>query len=309
MATRLPRKPRPPRVFPKVIYGFEHDTWLAADLARELNAEYRTILVHTFPDGESKVTVPKGAHSAAVCCSLDQPNRRLIEVFLAASALRDQGVRTLELVAPYLPYMRQDKAFHPGEAVSQKVIGGLLSQTFDRFIAVDPHLHRVKTLRRVFNGKPALALTAARAMASHFRDRSPDSDAVALGPDIESTPLVRAFAKAAGIQWAVASKKRRGDHDVDISLPDGVVFDRRSVVIVDDIVSSGTTIKTLARALKSAGAREVEVYVTHAVFDEKASRAFKRAGIERVFSCDGVHHASNAVSLAPLLAEGLMKCL
>ena len=308
MATQLPRKAGSLRVRPDVIFGFEQDNWLAADLARELGVEYRTIAVHTFPDGESKVTVPGGAGYAAICRSLDHPNAKLIEIILAASALRDQGAQTLVLVAPYLPYMRQDKAFHAGEAVSQKVVGGLLSQAFDKFIAVDPHLHRVKALESVFGGKPARALTAAGVMAGHFSSRKVDPNTLAIGPDIESTPLVRAFAKASGIQWAAASKNRHGDQDVDISLPPDVVFGRRPIVIVDDIISSGATIKTLSRMLKAAGARRVEVYVTHALFDEKTRRAFMRAGIENVFSCDGIHHASNAVSLAPLLAEGLKKC-
>lgn len=307
MATRLPRKARPLPGRPDAIYGFERDNWLAADLARELGIEYRTIGVHTFPDGETKVTVMASGGSAAICCALDHPNGKLVEVLLAGSALRDQGARSLALVAPYLPYMRQDKAFRTGEAISQKVLGTLLSRAFDRFIAVDPHLHRVKALETVFDGKPSRSLTAARAMASHFCNRKVAADTIAIGPDIESTPLVRAFAKAAGIPWAVAKKRRGGDHDVDISLPGGVTFNRLSVLIVDDIVSSGTTIKTLTRMLQGAGARRVEVYVTHAIFDEKTGRALKRAGIERVFSCDGIHHPTNAVSLAPLLAEGLLK--
>jgi ribose-phosphate pyrophosphokinase len=290
---------------PYVVFGFEDGNNLARDLAHACAAEYRAIAVHAFPDGESKVTVPGRARHAVICRALNNPNQTLIEVLLAASVLRKQGAKTITLAAPYMPYMRQDKAFHPGEAISQRVVGGLLAEAFDRFIAVDPHLHRVKTLNEVFGGKPSLALTAATAMAQHLALRKPQPDAIAVGPDIESRPVVRAFAQAAGIEWTAASKNRRGDRDVTLTLPARVDFRARPAVIVDDIVSSGATIMNLARMLKERGAKSVEVYVTHAMYDQQTARGLRRAGISRVFSCGGIPHPSNAVSLAPVLAEAL----
>jgi ribose-phosphate pyrophosphokinase len=287
-----------------VVFGFETDNWLAADLARELDVEYRTIKVHVFPDGDTKVSVPGKARYPVICRALHDPNAKLIELLLAGSVLKDQRAEPVTLVAPYLPYMRQDKAFHRGEAVSQKVVGRMLADAFDRFIAVDPHLHRVAVLDKVFSGKPALALTAAPDMAKHLAHRRPDRTTLVVGPDIESTPLAESFANAAGLSWVTARKNRGGDRDVRIALPAGVDFNR-PVVIVDDIISSGTTIATLARLLKAAGSPRIEVYVTHALFDDKVVRTLKRAGVERTFSCDGIPHISNTISLAPLIAQGL----
>jgi ribose-phosphate pyrophosphokinase len=200
--------------------------------------------------------------------------------------------------------MRQDKAFHRGEAVSQKVVGHLLPEAFDRFVAVDPHLHRVAALDDVFSGKPALTLSAACEMAKHVQNRDLDPNTLVIGPDIESTPLAKTVAESANISGITARKVRRGDRHVNIALPAGTDF-KRPILIVDDIISSGTTIAALARMLKAAGARRIEAYTTHALFDDKIVRALKRAGIDRTYSCDSVPHVSNAISLAHLIAEGL----
>ena len=292
---------------PDVVFGFADSAAPAQDFARHVGAAYRDVEVHAFPDGESRVTVPGTAQHPVFFRSLNQPNEKLIEVLLAGSVLRERGVRGITLIAPYLAYMRQDIAFHPGEAVSQKVIGSLLADMFDRFVSVDPHLHRVATLDAVFAGKPALSLTAAAHMAGHFLARPTSADALVVGPDVESGPVVEAFATAAGRSWTTALKVRHGDHDVRISLPPHMNVAGRPVVIVDDIISSGTTIMTMAKLVKAAGAPRVDVYTTHALFDQASGQAMIEAGVDHIFSCDSVSHPSNAIALAPLLAEGISK--
>ena len=130
-----------PEVDVVLILGFD-DYWQGAKaLANELTLPCSKVAVHHFPDGESKVTLPVDLPPAVIVCrSLHRPNEKLLELILVAETARAMGVKRLLLVAPYLCYMRQDIAFHPGEAVSQKIIGGLLAQYFDDVITVDPHL-------------------------------------------------------------------------------------------------------------------------------------------------------------------------
>lgn len=104
----------------------------AQRLARSTALPYAEINVHQFPDDESKLTLPvELPNHVIIYRSLDHPNDKLLEVLLAAHGLREQSIQTLTLVAPYLCYMRQDKAFHPGEIVSQRAIGQLLAEHFD----------------------------------------------------------------------------------------------------------------------------------------------------------------------------------
>jgi ribose-phosphate pyrophosphokinase len=290
---------------PDRVFGFEDSAGPAEALAKSLGAAYETIEVHYFPDSECRVRIKGRARKPAIYRPLHFPNPKLIEILLAASVLRDDGAGDICLIAPYLPYMRQDIAFRPGEAVSQKVIGRLLANAFDRLVAVDPHLHRTPRLSDVFGGKPALALSGAPAIVGHLKTRQVPANVLVMGPDEESEPLARAVAEPLGLPLAVAAKVRKGDRDVAITLPPDLDVDRRSVIIVDDMITSGATIVTLARSLRDIGAKSVDVYTTHALFDDRAAKAFAAAGIRRVVSCDGIPHPSNDISIAGVLAEGL----
>ena len=101
----------------------------AMRLAARLAVPAHEIALHRFPDGELRVTVGPATPTTIVYASLDQPNEKLIALLFAAEALRREGAKRLVLVAPYLCYMRQDAAFRPGEAISQRVIGRLIDNT------------------------------------------------------------------------------------------------------------------------------------------------------------------------------------
>ena len=137
-------------------------------LAARLGIALHEIDVHRFPDGELRVTVGPAAPTTIIFTSLDQPNDKLLAILFAAEALRRGGATRLVLVAPYLCYMRQDAAFHPGEAISQRVIGRLIAQTVDRVITVDAHLHRTKNIADVFPGIEADDLSAMPAIADYL---------------------------------------------------------------------------------------------------------------------------------------------
>src|SRR5690606_8630460 len=142
------------------VFGFRESAEQAARLAAELDVPFGEVAVHRFPDGESLVRVDPPPATAILYRSLDDPNPKLFELLLAASALRDSGARRVLLVAPYLAYMRQDIAFQPGEAVSQRVIGKLLAAHFDAVMTVDPHLHRTRSLEAIMPGIRVASISA-----------------------------------------------------------------------------------------------------------------------------------------------------
>jgi ribose-phosphate pyrophosphokinase len=161
----------------------------ARRLAARLSLPLDEIALHRFPDDELRVTVAAAAATTIVFASLDQPNDKLLALLFAAEALRRGGAGRLVLAAPYLCYMRQDTAFHQGEAISQKVVGKLLAASFDRVVTVDAHLHRTKDIRDVFPGIEAENLSAMPAIADALRG-SLDRKTVIVGPDAESAPWV-----------------------------------------------------------------------------------------------------------------------
>lgn len=288
------------------VYGFPESGEGARRLADALKVPCHIAELHRFPDGESLVRLPEPVERAVVYRSLDRPNDKLVELTLAASVLRRQGATELCLVAPYMAYMRQDAVFRPGEPVSQTVVGDWLGRLFDRFVCVEPHLHRTHTLDEVFVGRPSLCLSGAGAIAERLRVDGTAPDAVIVGPDEEAAPLVEAVAGPLGLTPLIGRKERRGDRDVTVTLPPGAPLAGRPVVIVDDVISSGETIFSCARAARAAGAASIRVFGVHALFDAAVGARFEAEGLGTPLSCDGVPHPSNALPLARLIADALV---
>lgn len=287
----------------ELLLAFADERAFARRLAAALGCRWQLIERHAFPDGETRLRLPPALPArVALLRGLQRPNERLAELLIAAPAARELGARRLALVSPYLGYMRQDMAFRPGEAVSQRHVGAALAAWFDAVVTVDPHLHRVASMDAVVPGRRGVALSAAPllgALAAR-RARRP----LLLGPDAEAGPWVRAAAQAAGLDAATCTKLRRGDRRVQVRLPP-LDFGGREVVLVDDVASTARTLAAAARALRVRGAAAVDVAVSHALFVGDAGAVLAGAGVRRVWSSDTVPHPSNAVSVAALVAAAL----
>lgn len=287
-----------------LLLHFAEDLSSASAIAAAAGFNHAAIERHRFPDGELKLRLPtKLPARVTLLRTLDNPNEKLVELMLVARTARTLGARHVTLVAPYLAYMRQDIAFQPGEVVSQRVVGLFLAELFDAVITVDPHLHRVATLAEavpvaqatVLSGAPLLA----DLIAKHYQRP------LLVGPDEESAQWVAQAAARHGFEHAVCHKIRHGDRDVQIALPDTPVT-ARNVVLMDDVASSGHTLAEAARLLLAAGAASVDVAVTHALFAGDAVELIRLAGVDQIWSTDCIAHASNAVSMAGLIARSLL---
>jgi len=285
------------------VLGFAECADGAIRLARTLGLEAGEVDVHRFPDGESLVRVPPQGPTCMLYRSLNDPNARLVELLLAASAARDSGAGKVVLVAPYLGYMRQDRAFRPGEAVSQRVIGRLLAEHFDCVVTIDPHLHRISRLDEVIPGIPAISLSAAPVLA---RALAPEDRPLLAGPDSESAPWVRAIADPLGLDFLLGEKVRSGDRSVSIVFADAARAAGRNLVLVDDLVSSGETLAVAARNLLAAGARQVEALATHCLAGEQDIARLRAAGITRLRATDSIPGPASCLPTSELIADAIL---
>jgi ribose-phosphate pyrophosphokinase len=286
-----------------LLLGFDESAALAARVAERARMEYATIEVHAFPDGESRLRLPERCPADVVVLrSLDQPNAKLVELMIAAETARELGAQRVTLVAPYLGYMRQDVAFHVGEAVSQRIVGALLGRLFDRLVTVDPHLHRTPRLELVVPNTDCRVLSATEPLGAFLAEHAPG--ALIVGPDAESAQWVRAIAERCGAEHAVATKERHGDSDVEVHLPDLDPIGR-TVVLVDDMVSTGRSLIAAAAELRARGATRVAAAVTHGLFAADALEALRAGGVDPVWCTDSVPGPAAVVSLAELLADAI----
>jgi len=273
---------------------------MAREIARLSGAELGTLTARRFPDGESYVRIESdvAGKQCTIVCTLARPDPQIMPLILAASALREWGAAKVELIAPYLAYVRQDKHFNAGEALSARSFAQLLSAHFDALATVDPHLHRIKSLSEIYS-IPWRAKSAALLLGAWIGANVPSP--LLIGPDSESRQWVVAAAAEAKAEYCLLNKTRKGDRKVELGWPDLTGLAGKTPVLLDDIASSGRTLIAAAEGLSERGFAKPVCVIVHALLDEPAFADLQRVCV-RVISTDSVPHASNAVSVAPLLA-------
>ncbi len=290
-----------------LILAFSEYLAQAQRLATALDIQVQEVFLHHFPDGESLIRLPTVLPDHVIICrSLNQPNDKLIELLLCEKTARQLGAKRVTLVAPYLCYMRQDFASQPGESVSQGIIGQLLAEQFDDVITVDPHLHRISALNQAIPIDNAISLTAADEIGCFLKQQF--DHAVLLGPDGESEQWVSAIAKKIDFDYSVAKKIRQGDKQVFITLPE-YDFDKKTVVIVDDMASTGRTLAEASQLLLAAGADQVYAVVTHPLFCGDAEAHIMQAGVKQIWSTDSIARPGACIYLDKLLAQAIKDIL
>lgn len=293
---------------PAMVFALPGNEALADALATHAALVRGECSCRSFADGETylRFLTPVAGRRVVLACTLDQPDAKLLRLLLAARILRELGAVQLVLVAPYLPYMRQDQRFHEGEGVSARHIADLLSAHFDGLVTVDPHLHRIARLEDVY-GIPLRVVAAAPEIAAWLAREI--EHPLLIGPDSESEQWVSAIAQAAGCPFRVLEKHRQGDREVRI---DHVELDAPAghvPVLVDDIISTARTQIAAIGLLRARGLPAPVCIGVHAIFAGDAANALAAAGAQRVLSCNSIVHASNAIDLNADIAAALLELL
>ena len=291
-----------------VLFNLSAAESLASGLWTAAGGEWGALSQRQFPDGESYVRLLSGVRrrDVVMLCTLDRPDTKVLPLLYAAAAARDGGASSVGLVAPYLAYMRQDKAFHPGEAVTSRSFAKLLSGAFDWIVTVDPHLHRFRTLEAIY-AIPSFTVGAAGPVGEWISANV--ERPVIIGPDEESGQWVEQIARVAGAPSTVLRKTRRGDYDVRIAA-DGLNLPQGATpVIVDDIASSARTMIEAVGMVRSAGASAPVCMAVHAIFAGNSYEELREAGAARIVSTNAVKHASNGIDLTPVLAPAVRQAI
>ena len=281
---------------------------LGVRLAAAVSAEVGALEYRRFPDGESYVRLASNVEGRKVvlACTLNAPDDKTLALLFAARTARELGAASVGLVAPYLGYMRQDKRFKPGEAVTSAHFASLLSADLDWLVTADPHLHRRACLSEIYT-LDARAVHCASLLSGWIKANAPEAWVV--GPDEESEQWVSSVAAAAGAPHVTLVKTRRGDRDVEITFPDLTRWRGRTPVLVDDIISSGRTMAVACRSLVESGFRPPVCLAIHAVFAGDAYAQLRAAGAGAIATVNTIPHPSNAMDATPLLADTILASL
>ena len=291
-----------------IVYPLPGNEVVAHSLAAEIDGEIGKLVVRRFPDGESyfRYETPIDGREVILVASLDRPDEKVLPVIFAAGTAKELGASKVGLVAPYLAYMRQDKRFNPGEAVSSIYFAKVLSSWIDWLVTVDPHLHRRSSLDEIYS-VPSATVHAAPLVSEWIRGAI--SAPLLIGPDSESEQWVAAVAADAGAPFVVLEKTRRGDRDVEVTVPEVDKWHDRTPVLVDDIISTARTMIETVGHVRAAGLHAPVCIGIHAVFADNAYAELKQAGAGEIVTCNTIGHDSNRIDISGLIASAVRRVL
>ena len=287
-----------------IVISCSHGAHLGIRIAKNLRAAHSNLAVIKFPDDEILVKFNsslKGKDVALVQSFYGNVSDCLIEVILAAATAKEIGAKKVMLVAPYFPYLRQDKRFNAGESVSQGIIAGLIDKYFDSGYIIDPHLHRKDSLSEIFKIKSA-KITANDLMAEYIRKNI--KNPVLIGPDSESYKWARSVAEKIGAESRILAKKRFSSYHVEVKLNKKIDLRNRNAVIVDDIVSTGHTIIGASKLLRKLGAKNVYCICVHGIFTGDALEKLRKEKINMV-STNTIPNPAAKIDVGGIIADYL----
>lgn len=285
---------------------------LASGVAKALGVSLGNLSISTFPDGEIGIEIlenVRGKDAFVLQTIARRPNHYLMELLIIIDALKRASCRSVTFVIPYFGYARQDRKDKGHVPITAKLVADLLQRAgADRGLTMDLHAEQIEGFFDIpvdnLHARPLLAKAVNKWGLEPF---------VVVAPDLGSIKMAEAFAREMGVSLAIVDKRRVDAEHVEPGALVGSVAGK-PVVIVDDMVSTGETLKIASRVCKDAGARQIYAIATHGLMGDQA---FRGSAIEKMLVTDTVPLAPDlsedqrpeVVSAAPLFSQAIESIL
>ncbi len=287
---------------------------LAEEVARCLGTELLPMSAYDFANGEIYVRSGESVRGKEVFIIQAHPaplNNWLMEQLIMVDSMKRASARRITVVAPFYPYSRQDKKGRGREPISARLVADLYKTAgADRIMSVDLHTAQIQGF---FDG-PVDHLFGIPLLAEHIRTIVGDDAVTVVSPDTGRVRVAEQWAeRLGGAPLAFVHKSR------DLTVPNQAVsktvvgqVQGRTCVLIDDMIDTGGTIAGAVRVLKDAGAKDVIIAATHAVFSDPAAERLANCGAREVVVTDTLpippekrFPTLTVLSIAPLLARAI----
>lgn len=282
------------------ILGGTSANTIATNLGKRLRLPLLQTTYKRFPDDEFYVRLHDTiAGQDVLIVQTAYPDQRIVELLLIQDAVHDAGAKSITVILPYFGYSRQDKKFEAGEAISARAIAQHISMNADCVITVDPHKDHVLK----FFSIPAYSCSAVSTIAQYLKEKNID---FILAPDKGAKERAKEAATLINCEYDYLEKTRIDGFTVKIT-PKKLDARGKHVAIIDDIISTGTTMAQSIKELKKQGAKSVSVACTHGLFVGGAKEKLKDAECDEIISTDTIETEYSKISAAECIAETLLK--
>jgi len=297
----------------KILSGTSNLT-LSKNIAKHLKLKLVNTNIKRFADGEIYVEINENirGNSIFVVQSTSNPaNDNLMELLICVDALRRSSAKNITAVIPYFGYARQDRKVVPRTAISAKLVSNLITNAgANRILSVDLHAGQIQG----FFDIPVDNLFATPIFARHIKKNIKTENLICVSPDVGGVERTRALSRRINVGIAIIDKRRPAPGKSEVMNIIGEVKNK-TCVIVDDIIDSGGTIVNAAKALLEKGAKEVYVYITHAVLSGNALDKIKKSDIKKLITTDTIDNSKKikankkieVISIAPMMSEAIKR--
>ena len=287
---------------------------LCRDIASKLKLKLVNTNIKRFQDNEIYVEINENirGNSIFVVQSTSNPaNDNLMELLICIDALRRSSAKNITAVIPYFGYARQDRKVVPRTAISAKLVSNLITNAgANRILSVDLHAGQIQG----FFDIPVDNLFATPIFARHIKKNINTNNLICVAPDVGGVERTRALSRRINVGIAIIDKRRPTPGKSEVM---NIVANVKNkiCVIVDDIIDSGGTIVSAAKALRDKGAKEIYVYITHAVLSGSAVEKIIKSQIKKLMITDTIDNSKKiktskkieVISIAPIISEAIKR--
>jgi ribose-phosphate pyrophosphokinase len=285
------------------VLGGPSSEQLARKIASRLKSRYVGCELRVFPDGESKITVKGKLQGKIIVVQSVYPpvDSNLIRAFALLARARENSSKVYAVI-PYIGYQRQDRKFLPGEVVSMALVANLFKAVgVSKVIIVDVHSMRAINLFDI----PAKNVSAVEELAKYFSKLKIKWPLV-VSPDVGGYQRAKNFARHLGVDFIVLKKHRdRKTGKVSIRQANHDQVRGRDLIVVDDIISSGSSIVKAAQYLKSQQCGRIYATCTHAVLVGDAEKKIRQAGVTKIVSTNTIPGKTGIVDVSSVIAKAI----
>ena len=286
---------------------------LAKDICKDLKVKLQDALVGRFSEGEIRVKINenvRGKDVFVVQPTCPPSNDNLMELLIMIDALRRASAKRITAVIPYFGYARQDRKDQPRVPITAKLVANLLTIAgADRILTMDLHAGQIQG----FFDIPVDHLFSVGVFVDYFSKMN-IKDLVAVSPDVGSIKMARAYAKRVSSGLAIIDKRRVSPEKAEAMHIMGEV-EGKNVIIVDDMIATGSSLIEAVEALKKAKAKAIYAAITHGILSGPAIQRIDQCqGLEKLLISDSVplssekqHEKIQVLSVANLLAEAIKR--
>jgi len=287
---------------------------LCKDIAKYLKLKLVNTNIKRFADDEIYVEINENirGNSIFVIQSTSNPaNDNLMELLICIDALKRSSAKNITAVIPYFGYARQDRKVVPRTAISAKLVSDLITGAgANRILSVDLHAGQIQGFFNI----PVDNLFATPIFARHIKKKIKLNNLICVAPDVGGVERTRALSRRLNTSIAIIDKRRPSPGKSEVMNIVGDVKNK-NCVIIDDIIDSGGTIVNAAKALKDRGAKDVYVYITHAVLSGKAVDKIESSFIKKLITTDTIDNSKKiikskkieVISIATIIAEAMKR--